>query len=613
MAEQITFQLALVLFVGIACQWIAWRLRSPAIVLLLVSGIVLGPVAGVISPDAVFGDALLPLVSLSVALILFEGGMTLKLREVLGKRPRKDGTAEDEPAAKGAGAFGLLSLVSVGAAISTGLVAWAAIVMLGFELRMALLLGAVLMVTGPTVIGPLLRTVRPSGKSGTILKWEGILIDPIGAIVAVVLFEFLFGEPAAEPLRAMTLAFVNTLLAGAGIGAAAAMLAVLLLRQFWVPDFLINPVTLALVLGAFSAANFVQHEAGLVAVTVMGVVLSNQRWVRVHPILEFKENLRVLLISVLFVLLAARLDLAVVTRIQLGEALFLVVLILVVRPVSVFVSMALSKITLREKIFLAGVAPRGIVAAAVSAIFAIRLQELGIPDADRLASTTFLVIIATVVVYGFGAMPLAKALGIAQGKAKGFLIAGANPFARSVALTLTKMGYEIVLLDTNPDYVLEATKQGLNAVEVDWLQEEDRESVELGAIRHMLVLTSNDHANRLLATEGLHQFGRANVFQLCAHGHGSTRRSREPVGRVLFGKDHAYPDLVDRLRKGWTVEVLEIDSDATLQTLKGSLGDALALASMPTGDGIEFVEAGGKPSLRVGGKLMVLQPASAEA
>ncbi|MCB8932325.1 MAG: cation:proton antiporter [Fimbriimonadaceae bacterium] len=612
MTEQITLQLATVLIVGIASQWVAWRLRVPAIVLMLVSGVVLGPVLGFLRPDEILGRSLLPFVSLSVALILFEGGMSLKWREIFARKrlePEDAGGAAKRPR-DGSIGVAVLLLVVVGGGITFGLGAVAASQILGFDIRMSVLLAAVLTVTGPTVIGPLLRTVRPSGKSGTILKWEGILIDPLGAIAAVLVFEFLFGEPAAEPLRAATLAFVNTLLSGAGIGLLGAGLTVLFVRQFWVPDFLINPVALAVVFVAFSTANLVQAEAGLVAVTVMGVALSNQPWIHVHPILEFKENLRVLLISALFVLLAARVELAVLQEVTVREALFVLALIVLIRPISVLVGLAPARIRWPDRLFLAGVAPRGIVAAAVSSIFALRLQEMGYPDAERLASTTFLVIVSTVVVYGFGAMPLARRLKISREDPKGFIIAGANPLGRALAASLAKLEFQPLLLDTNPDYVAEAERQELPALWCDWLQEEDREEIELANMGSMLALTSNDHANRLLAEEGMNVFGRANVFQLPAKSRETVRgKSREPAGRVLFGADWNYEALVEKIRKGWQIQIegLETEEDAAQRRQQG-FGESIPLATVHESGRLEFIEAGAKASTKKGARNLLLAP-----
>lgn len=613
MAEQITLQLAAVLCAGMASQWIAWRMRLPAIVLLLLVGVVMGPLVGFLKPDEIFGVSLLPIVSLSVALILFEGGMTLQFREVFRrrKRPEADDDESDEDSkGHGAAGLGVLGLVVVGATVTFALAAVAAHYLLGFEMKLAMLLGAVLTVTGPTVIGPLLRTVRPTGKAGTILKWEGIVIDPIGAILAVVLFEYFFGEPAAEPVRAMTLAFVNTFAAGTAIGLVAAGMVVLMVRRFWVPDFLINPFALALVIASFAMANMVQEEAGLVAVTVMGMGLANQRWVKIHRILEFKENLRVLLISGLFVLLAARLEMSVLQGLRWQDGVFVLGLILVVRPLAVFLAMPLSRLSFKEKLFVASVAPRGIVAAAVSSVFALRLQEVGYAGADRLVSTTFLVIIGTVVVYGFLALPVARKLGIAQSEPKGCLIAGANPVGRALAVSLQELGYPPILLDTNPDFVLEARRQGLDAHEVDWLREEDREGVDLGGVGRAVIMTPNDHANRLLASEALDVFGRANVFQLAAKPRpNSDGRRVEPAGRVLFGKDQTYAEMRDAIRKGCVIRTMSYETEERAdQAKEAGLQDAIVLATIHESGRLEFADTGSRSAPRKGITHLLLAP-----
>ncbi len=291
-------QLAGVLILGIGVQWLAWRIHLPAILLLLASGLLIGPGSMVLvkygvlpgeilDPNALFGPLLLPAVSLAVALLLFEGGLTLNLAE--------------HSQASGV----IWMLVTVGALVTFAVGAEAAHALLGLEWSPSILLGAILMVTGPTVIGPLLRHVRPSGKVGPILKWEGIIIDPIGAMFAVLVFEILVrGEVQAGPIARTVL---TTIAVGSAFGLAGAGVIVLCFWRHWVPDFLHNAFTLVMVLAAFAAANVVQHESGLFATTLMGLVLANQRRVNVHHVMEFKASLTVLLISGLFIVLGARL------------------------------------------------------------------------------------------------------------------------------------------------------------------------------------------------------------------------------------------------------------------------------------------------------------------
>jgi NhaP-type Na+/H+ or K+/H+ antiporter len=363
--------LAGVLVLGIAAQWLAWRLRFPSILLLLGFGFTLAAVAeplGWIDPSSVVDDALLlPVVSLSVAVILFEGGLTLRLAEL-----REAGRA-------------LLRLITLGALLTWGLTTLAARCFCGLGWPLSLLLGAILVVTGPTVIGPLLRHVRPTRRIGAVLKWEGIVIDPIGAVLAVLVFEGLSAGGVWLGATGALWGLAMTILVGIVVAALTGLVLLVLLRRFLIPDFLHNAVILAAVVASFAVSNVLQEESGLLTVTLLGVIMANQRYVSVRHVAEFKENLQVLLISCLFIVLASRQDPEVLAEVGWGGLLFLTALIVVVRPASVYLSTVGSELNLRERTFLAFLAPRGIVAAAVAAVFSLKLGHeslgaLGAPD-----------------------------------------------------------------------------------------------------------------------------------------------------------------------------------------------------------------------------------------
>ncbi len=413
--------LALMLGAGMLAQWIAWRIQVPSIIALLVAGLLLGPVTGIVEPDELLGGTLFPLVSLAVALILFEGGLDLPPREL-----RNTGTV-------------VRRLITVGATI-TFLVSWyAAREVFGISNQAAIVLGAVLVVTGPTVVGPLLRFVRPAGSTGPILRAEGVLIDPIGATAALIAFEIVLKDAPDEAFATVLGVVLLTIVAGAGIGLASAVVLDIALRRFLIPDQLTVPVTFAFVVAAFVATNEIQEEAGLLTVTVMGMYLARRESSTIRQVLEFNESLRTLLISFLFILLAARIETDALRDVALPSLAFLAVLVILARPLSVLVSTARTSLNWRERVFLMTMAPRGIVAAAVSAIFAIRLEEEGVPDAAKIVPIVFLVIIGTIVVYGFLAGPAARALGLAEAQADGVLIAGSHA-SRPRARRRTRQG-----------------------------------------------------------------------------------------------------------------------------------------------------------------------------
>lgn len=524
--------LAIVAVLGIGAQWLAWRLRLPSILLLLTCGFLAGPVFGWVDPDALLGDLLMPIVSLSVALILFEGGMTLKFTELthIAKVVR--------------------NLITVGALVTwvaTSLAAW---LLLKWDFSLATLLGAILVVTGPTVIMPLLRHVQPARQIGSTLKWEGILIDPIGALLALLVFEAILSKELQAATLYAALGFVKTMVVGGALGAFGATLLIVLFRRHWVPDFLQNPVALMAVVALYTLSNTIQHESGLLTVTLMGIVLANRRGVAIRHIVEFKENLRVLLIAALFILLAARLEYSDFSTLNWPATVgFLLVLFFLVRPAAVAVSAMGSPMTWKERVFLSWMAPRGIVAAAVASIFALRLEQAGYTQASDLVPMTFLVIVSTVALYGLTASPLARKLGLSNPNPQGVLIVGADPLAREIARVVKDSGFQVLLIDTNRENVAAARMENLPIYYGSILSEHVREELELSGIGRLLALTPNPEVNALAAMHFVEFFGRSEVFQVVPPVDRSKRNetvSREMTGRLLFGKTVTFSQLAGR-------------------------------------------------------------------
>ncbi|MFQ5425246.1 MAG: cation:proton antiporter [Phycisphaerae bacterium] len=546
MSEPILISIAGIVILGAVAQWLAWRVGLPSILLLLTFGIIAGPLTGRLDPDALLGDLLFPLVSLSVALILFEGGLSLKLSEF-----RKVGAV-------------VRNLVTLGALVTWLLTTLAARFLLHLPMPIAALLGAVLVVTGPTVIGPMLRQMRPAGSVGAALKWEGIVIDPIGALLAVLIFEAIaIGEPGAAALHVAG-AVTKTIVFGGGIGAAAALLLIVMLERYWIADFLQNAVSLMLVVAAFTLANHLQHESGLLAVTVMGFALANQKRVDVEDIVEFKENLRVLLISALFIVLAARLELAQLTGVLWSALAFVAVLVLVVRPLCVAVATWRTGLPDRERWFLAWIAPRGIVAAAVASVFAIRLESIpGYAAAGQLVPITFITIIVTVTLYGLASPVIARRLGVAEANPQGILFAGAHPWVRDVASLLQRKGYRVLLVDSNPDHVHAARMSGLPTYAGSILSERTLDEIDLGGLGRLLAVTPNDWVNVLAVKRFNSVFGRAECYQL--HPPDDSIHSRKGHGhlhgRWLFRDQITHATLESRLAAGYTTRATRISEE----------------------------------------------------
>lgn len=552
MTESLLIGVAGIVILGILAQWLAWMVRLPAILMLLLFGILAGPVTGFLNPDALFGNLLMPIVSLSVAIILLEGGLSLKITEL-----------------KATGSV-LRNLITIGALVTWVLSAASAYAITDLGISLSILLGSILVVTGPTVIIPLLRHVRPVPRLASLLKWEGILIDPIGAMIAVLVFEAILINRLVDTPGLIVFGILKTILIGSFIGTLSALIIIQLLKRYWVPDFLQNSVTLITALSAYMGTNLLQPESGLLTVTVMGIILGNQKTVSIDHIVEFKENVRVLLISGIFVLLSARLKTEDFLDMRWEAFIFLGILILLVRPVSVFLSTLGSKLNFKERLFISSLAPRGIVAAAVSSVLALRLEEIGYESAEHIVPLIFFVIIGTVLIYGLSASPLARLLELADPNPQGVLIVGAHRWARRMALALKSLGVRVLLVDTNRREVAQARMEGLEGYCGTILSENFLFENQIGGIGRLLALTSNDETNSLATLHFSDTFGRGEVYQLPPD-------SKEAIpkylsGRLLFGEGITYDYLDERFAQGAVIKVNRLTNRFTFNAFQRFYG-----------------------------------------
>ncbi len=498
MHENTVFPLASIFALGLGSQWLAWRLKLPAIVTLIATGLLAGPVTGFLHPDKLFGQFLQPMVALSVAIILFEGGLSLKFSDL-----NESGTQKS-----------VRRLVLFGSLITWVLVTLLSMKLLGFPFELALLQAAILVVTGPTVVLPLLRQVGLSGRVGVILKWEGMVNDPIGALLAVVVFEAIRGGELTNfsSIAAMSL-FKTVLLTlfGAGFFAGALLFC---LRRFWIPDHLQAPLALGVALLLYGLCDIVQPESGLAAVTLLGLFVSHDRKISLHHIRGFKENLSVLLISTLFITLSARIPWETLTQVRVSWFVFVAALVLLVRPAAVFLSTIQSGLTWKEKAFLAAIGPRGIVAASIASVFALELEKSSYAGSDDLMIITFLVITGSVISSGLAATPLARALGLAR-KGKGrLLIVGAHERVRYFARALVEAGVPVLVVDSHAEKVRLAREEGLEVMEGDILSRQMEERLDFGEIGALLAVLTNDEVNTLAVLKYREALGRANVFRV---------------------------------------------------------------------------------------------------
>ncbi|QKX18835.1 sodium:proton antiporter [Microbulbifer sp. YPW1] len=549
--------LVMVGIVSIACQYLAFMLKLPAILPLLLAGIVLGPMTGVLDPDALFGDLLFPLVSLAVAIILFEGALTLKFSDIAGH-----GTM-------------VRNLCTLGALVTWVIATPAAHYVLGMPLHLAALFGAIVTVTGPTVIVPMLRSVRPNTRISNILRWEGIVIDPIGALLAVLVYEYIVASQNAVEHTLVILLKVVAI--GFGLGSLMGYFLGTLLRNNWVPHYLRNTAVLTLMLGAYAASDLMAHESGLLTVTVMGIWMANMKNLDVDDILEFKETLSVLLISALFILLAARVEFFTLAQLGWGALLVLAAIMFVARPLSVFLSSPGSGLNWRELAMLSWIAPRGIVAAAVSALFALKLEPFGLPKSELLVPMVFLVIIATVVLQSLTSKPIAKLLGVRAPYPNGFLVFGGSKFARMLAKDLMEKDIPVRIADTNWDAIREARMENIPTYYGNPISEHASLTMDLSTIGKVLVLSPYKQLNPLVTYHFEHVLGEGAVLGLShggQEGRASHRVSDDYAKKLaLFSENATYSRIASLVARGATIRTTRITEAFTFDDYKETYGN----------------------------------------
>lgn len=605
------YYFALVPALGILAQWIAWRTRLPGILLLLLFGILLGQytspddlLAYVTGADRAAGTRILfPIVSLSVAVILFEGGLSLRFGEL-----REAGSA-------------VLQLVTIGALLTMMMTTFAAWWLLDFSWQMSLLIGAIFVVTGPTVISPLLRQIRPTKRVDATLKWEGIVIDPIGAVMAVLVFEQFLASSADFTVLHAFWKLLQVLLSGLLTGGIGAWFLLQCFRRYWVPDYLQGVLALAVVLGLFSLSNFLAEESGLITVTVLGVILANQKKAVIKHVIELKEHLRTLLIGCLFILLGSRIEPSEVWGLGWQGLVFVAALILIIRPVSAFISLSGSQLTTKERLFVGSLAPRGIVAAAVASVFALKLEGAALAgdagDAtSRMVALTFLTILSTVAVYGLAAGPMARFLNLAQPNPQGLLIAGADHWVRELAKVLHENQVPFLMLDTNYNKISAARMAGLPAECMNILSDHTLEEVNFGGIGRMLALTPNDEVNSLAVQEFRHEFGRAGVYQLSFKTRAAAEKRAMAThlqGRILFGEEWTFSELRNALDAGATFKATKLSDTFSYNDFFDRHGEASVLFFVLTENEVQINSADRKLNPKAGDTVIALVPPSSKS
>lgn len=568
------FILGLIGLIGFLCQWLSQKVKLPAILFLLLTGIILGPTLGVVNPNDLFGDMLFPFISLSVAVILFEGALTLKRKEL------KD---IGEPVKR---------MVTTGVLINGGIMAVATHYLIGLSWSLSALFGALMVVTGPTVIMPMLKTVRPTPKVADVLRWEGIVIDPIGALVAVLVYEWIAVQRDVAEFSEIFTVFGGTILVGLAIGVLAGYCFGLLLRHHLIPEKLHNFAALSVVCFVFAASDTLMHESGLLAVTVMGVLLANMKDVHVNSILEFKEDLTVVFVSALFIVLAARLEFAGFQALGWSALLVLLVMQFIARPLKVLSSFWGSDFTFKEKVLVSWIGPRGIVAAAVSAVFALRLEELGVDGAEKLVPLAFMIIIGTVVLQSLTARPLARSLGVAMPKTHGLLIIGANRFSLALAEALAKENINTLICDTNWELLSRARILGLNTYYGNPSSDHADLHLNLSLYGYMMGLSNYYEYNLTQANSFREEFGARGVFLLPPEQSSDRYHkhlvSKHRSGRLLFEEKSSQGKLETLMRSDAKIKATELSDEYGFKQWRDSNQSALLLLAIKENGDVEF-------------------------
>ncbi len=595
--ELLPFKIALIGVLGIGAQWLAWRIQKPAIVLMAIAGLIFGPLVawlasldfvkhlpGVyetlnvfrLNPEQDFGALYRPMVGIAVAIILFEGGLSLRFKEL-----------QDASRAVG-------RMVLIAAPIAALLGAVTAHIVLGLAWDISFMIGGLFVVTGPTVIVPLLRQSHLPGRPAAVLKWEGIINDPLGALFAVAGYEFIRFTAMGESTQFALVKLAIAALIGASVGVVSGWLLAWSFRRGHVPEYLKAPVVLIWVLFIYVMANQVAEETGLLAVTTMGVAMANSKFAAMQEMRRFKENIAILLVSGIFVVLSASLTPEVLRGMDLRVLAFVLAMMFLVRPLAVFTSTFWSGLNWRETLLVAWIAPRGIVAVAVAGLFATELQQIGRADGAIFVPLAFALVFATVLSSGFTIGPLTKWLGLAKHENEGVMIVGANPWSLGLAKALNDMGVPVLVADTNWRRLRAARLDGLNVFYGEVLSENADHRLDHSAFGYLVAATPNEAYNALVCVEFAPELGRHRVFQLTGQEAGEDEDSAinyTSRGRSLNTKGRTFDALTRDWWSGWRFRATTLSDAYSIDDFLEERGDdtLVLIARRPEGS-LDFLE-----------------------
>lgn len=596
-------ELAGIIILGILAQWVAWKFKIPAILPLILIGLLVGPIAAEFFSDdgqkwiepvwngtnGLFpGESLYYFVSLAISIILFEGGLTLKRSEIKTVGPV------------------ITKLITLGSAITFFGAGMLARFIFGLTWELSFLFSGLIIVTGPTVITPILRNIPLKKDISTVLKWEGILIDPIGALVAVLMFEFISVGGGGGFTKTALTEFGKIVLFGTTFGFTFAHALAFAVNKKFIPHYLLNVVSLSAVLLVFVQSEIFAHESGLLAVVVMGMVLGNGKLKNLKELLYFKESLSVLLISILFILLSANINIQDLMLLYSWKtAILFALIVFIVRPLAVFLSTTGSNLKFNEKLFISWVGPRGIVAAGIASLFGSKLLKQGVAGAEYITPLVFMIVLGTVLLNATTARLFAKIVGVFLKKSEGILIVGASTVSRLIAKYLENNGRHVVLIDSNQTNIKQAQDLGLEALNADIYSENLQDNIELNDVGFLMALTGSENINKYAIEKFSKQFGENGAFRLITVEEMQNKNKNPKEGLFSHTDDfilltevaRKYPkiheiDIHDRAHYESLIELTNNDMDMVPLLIKDAKG-VLEIISSFSKD-IEHVEAGYK-------------------
>ena len=596
MEEAALISIVAILALGIFSQWLAWKIQWPSIFIMSIAGLLIGPIFGWVNPQVALDELYSPLISLAVAIILFEGSSNLDFREI------KDISKS------------VFRVVTLGAFLAWILGSFTAHFIAGLTWEVSFIIGGLFVVTGPTVIIPLLRNAKLKARTAAVLKWEGIIVDPAGPLLALFAYEVIKVLTNEHLSMNYLLNFFGGAALAALLGLAMGLLISVMANRGQFPEYLKSPVILAFVLLCFTMAEVIMHETGMLAVTVMGLVLGrSKRYVSsIGNVGHFVENVSVMLTSTVFILLTASLGRETIGQIfTLPIIGFVLVMLFVVRPLSIWISTIGTELVWREKLLIGWIAPRGIVALTVAGYFASTLAEDGYEEATLLTALTFALVFITVTAHGFTLGPLAKKLKLASSEPPGVLIVGASSFSIELAMQLKEMNIPVLIVDPSHGRLRPAVEAGIDTFTGQILSERSRFSIDLAPYDTILSMTGDASYNALITQSFAPEFGFNNTFSLTAVSNHTMSKSALPISlkaHLLFEEGATFPELNRKINTDYEIGLFEWEGTETDLAFKDVIPEtATALFVKKKNETLVFATLQKKISLDAGDQLVVMK------